>query len=135
MENPQEIEFKSIQEFLDYLPEEELEIVLFLRKIVLECMPDCKERLAYNVPFFYRHSKICYIWPASIPWEKVSNGVGIGFCKGASLLDETFETISFSSKSLFSSIKEIDVDSLKQQIYEAISIDEQIVKARRRKIQ
>tara|TARA_R110000868_G_scaffold403157_1_gene680146 strand:+ start:27121 stop:27306 length:186 start_codon:yes stop_codon:yes gene_type:complete len=61
MENPQEIEFTSIQEFLDYLPEEELEIVLFLRKIVLECMPDCKERLAYNVPFYYRHSKICYI--------------------------------------------------------------------------
>ncbi|SEA90362.1 protein of unknown function (DU1801) [Flavobacterium gillisiae] len=135
MENPQEIELTSIQEFLDYLPEEELEIVLFLRKIVLECMPDCKERLAYNVPFYYRHSKICYIWPASIPWEKVNNGVGIGFCKDASLLDETFETISFSSKSLFSSISEIDVDSLKQQIYQAISIDEQIVKARRRKIQ
>jgi hypothetical protein len=27
-----------------------IEIVLFLRKIVLECM-DCKEKLAYNVPF------------------------------------------------------------------------------------
>lgn len=135
MKNPQEIEFKSVEEFLGNLPESELEIVLFLRKIVLECMPDCKERLASNVPFYYRHSKICYIWPASIPWEKVSSGVGVGFCKGASLLDETFETASFSSKSLFSSIKDIDVVSLKQQIAEAISIDEKIVKARRRRIQ
>lgn len=135
MENPQEIEFKSTEAFLDYLPKEELEIVLFLRKIVLECMPDCKEKLAYNVPFYYRHSKICYIWPASIPWEKINNGVGIAFCKGASLLDETFETATFNSKSLFYSIKDIDVVSLKKQINEAILIDEQIVKARRRRIQ
>jgi hypothetical protein len=41
MENPQEIE-SNLHEFLDYLPEEELEIVLFLRKIVLECMPTVK---------------------------------------------------------------------------------------------
>jgi hypothetical protein len=98
-------------------------------------MPDSKEKLAYNVPFYYRHSKICYIWPASIPWGKVSSGVGIGFCKSASLLDETFETATFSAKSLFSSIKEIDVTALKAQIREAILIDEQIVKARRRRIQ
>jgi hypothetical protein len=135
MENPQDLQFKSMDDFLEYLPEEEKEIVLFLRKIVLECMPDSKEKLAYNVPFYYRHSKICYIWPASIPWGKVSSGVGIGFCKSASLLDETFETATFSAKSLFSAIKEIDVTALKAQIREAILIDEQIVKARRRRIQ
>lgn len=135
MENPQDLQFKSMDDFLEYLPEEEKEIVFFLRKIVLECMPDSKEKLAYNVPFYYRHSKICYIWPASIPWGKVSSGVGIGFCKSASLLDETFETATFSAKSLFSSIKEIDVTALKAQIREAILIDEQIVKARRRRIQ
>jgi hypothetical protein len=135
MGNPQGIQFKSIEEFLDYLPEEELEIVLHLRKIIVECITDCKERLAYNVPFYYRHSRICYIWPASIPWGKVEKGVAIGFCKGASFLDETFETTKFISKRTFTSVKEIDVDLLKQQIYEAVLIDEQIVKARRRKIQ
>jgi hypothetical protein len=51
----------------------------------------------------------------------VTSGVGIGFCKGSSFLDETFETTDFSSKSLFSSIKEIDVVSLKQQIYERLT--------------
>jgi hypothetical protein len=135
MENPQQIAFKTIDEFLNHLPEKELEIVLFLRKIILECMPDLKEKLAYDVPFYYRHSKICYIWPASIPWDKVKSGVGIGFCKGKSLLDQTFETTTFSSKSLFSSIQDIDVVALKQQLHDAILIDEQIVKARRRKIQ
>ena len=131
MENTQGIEFKTVEEFLDYLTADELEIVLFLRKIILECMPDCKEKLANNVPFYYRHSRICYIWPATIPWQEVSNGVAIGFCKGDSLLDETFTTAKFT----FDSVKEIDIAFVKQQIQEAILIDEKIVKAKRRKIQ
>jgi hypothetical protein len=135
MGNPQGIRFKSMDEFLDYLPEEELEIVLFLRKIILECITDCKEKLAYNVPFYYRHSRICYIWPASIPWGKVEKGVAIGFCRGDLLTDETFKTSKFISKLTFTSVKEIDVPFLKQQIYEAVLIDEQVVNARRRKIQ
>ncbi len=131
MGNPQKIHFDTIEEFLDYLPVDELEIVLFLRKIILECMPDCKEKLAYNVPFYYRHSRICFIWPASVPWGKVAQGVAIGFCKGDSLMDESFATTKFT----FNSIDEIDVDLLKQQIQEAILLDEKIVKAKRRKIQ
>ena len=135
MKNTQEIELKTFDEFLDYLNDEELEIVLFLRKIIFECMPDCKEKLAYNVPFYYRHARICYIWPASIPWGKVEKGVAIGFCKGTSFLDETFETTKFASKQIFNSVSEIDVALLKQKIYEALLVDNQIVKAKRRKIQ
>ena len=135
MGNIQKLEFKTTEEFLDYLSEGELEIVLFLRKVIFECMPDCKEKLAYNVPFYYRHSRICYIWPASIPWGKVDKGLAIGFCKSASFLDETFETTKFASKQIFNSVSEIDIVLLKQQIHEAILIDNQIVKAKRRKIQ
>lgn len=135
MGNPQGIQFKSIDEFLDYLPEKELEIVEFLRKIILESIFDCKEKLAYNVPFYYRHSRICYIWPASVPWGKVEKGVAIGFCKGELLSDETFKSENFMSKLTFNSIQEIDVPLLKQQIYDAVLVDEQLVQAKRRKIQ
>ena len=135
MGNTQGIEFKKVDEFFDNIPEDELEIVLFLRKIILECMPDCKEKLAYNVPFYYRHSRICYIWPATVLWEKIPKGVAIGFCKGDAFLDETFTIEKFASKLTFNSVKEIDVPFVKQQINEAILIDEKIVKARRRKIQ
>lgn len=135
MGNPQGLQFKTTDDFFDYLTEEELELVLFLRKIILECIPAVKEKLAYNVPFYYRHSRICFIWPSSIPWGKVDKGVAIGFCKGDLLTDETFKTTKFISKLVFTSIKEIDVDFLKQQIYEAVLIDEQIAKAKRRKIQ
>jgi hypothetical protein len=135
MGNTQGMQLNTVDEFLDYLPAGELEIVLFLRQIIMECMPDYKEKLAYNVPFYYRHSRICYLWPAIIPWDKVSKGVAIGFCKGDSFLDETFVTEKFASKLTFNSVKEIDIAFVKQQIYDAILIDEKIVKARRRKIQ
>jgi hypothetical protein len=49
-------------------------------------------------------------------------------------LDETLQR-QMDSKLTFNSLKEIDVAFVKQQIYEAILIDEKIVKARRRKIQ
>jgi uncharacterized protein YdhG (YjbR/CyaY superfamily) len=135
MGDTQDIQFKKVEELLDYLPENELEIVLFLRKIILECMPDCKERLAYNIPFYYRHSRICYLSPATIAFGKISKAVTIGFCKGDSFLDETFATAKFASKLTFNSVDEIDVALLKKQVFEAILIDEKIVKARRRKIQ
>jgi hypothetical protein len=70
-----ENKFKSLDDLLCYLPQ--IGNRPFLRNIVLECMPDCKEK--YNVPFYYIVIPICYIWPATIPgkfercgyWSKV----------------------------------------------------------------
>ena len=79
----QNVQFNSVEEFPDFLPEDELRIVKFLRAIIKECIPACKEKLAYNVPYYYRHSRICFIWPASIPWGKVEkHGVMLGFTNG-----------------------------------------------------
>jgi hypothetical protein len=50
MENPQKIEFKSLDDLLCYLPQEELKSS-FSSQHCLECMPDCKEKMASNVPF------------------------------------------------------------------------------------
>jgi hypothetical protein len=65
----QDVHFRSIEEFLDYLSPDELKIVEALRKLILECIPDCEEKLSYNVPFYRRHLNICYIWPPSITWD------------------------------------------------------------------
>jgi len=66
--NPQKIKFKNVNDFLESLPNLELELVEILRNLILESIPDCKEKLAYNVPFYYRHSRVVFIWPASVPW-------------------------------------------------------------------
>jgi hypothetical protein len=57
--------------------------------------------------------------------------VAIGFAKVIHF-DETLQRQNWTLLT-FNSLKEIDVAFVKQQIHEAILIDEKIVKARRRK--
>lgn len=79
----QDVSFRSIQDFLDYLPADELVIVEKLRELIFQAIPDCHEKLAYNVPFFKRQANICFIWPASVPWGNMQQqGVRLGFTKG-----------------------------------------------------
>ena len=123
----QPMAFKSVTEFLHYLPEDQLLIVEALRHLVLECLPGCTEKLAYNVPFFYRYSRICFIWPAAVPWGAIKSGVQIGFCKGALLSDTAYLTSDGRRSVLvkrFHSPKEIDADRLRALLYAAVLIDE-----------
>ena len=79
----QNVNFKNLDEFFDFLPEKELELVSHLRRIVLECIPNCKEKLSYNVPYYWNHSRVCFIWPSSITWGNVkTKGVRFGFVNG-----------------------------------------------------
>jgi hypothetical protein len=61
-----------------------------------------------------------------------SERCGYWFCKGDSFWMKLLQR-QMDSKLTFNSLKEIDVAFVKQQIHEAILIDEKIVKARRRK--
>jgi hypothetical protein len=128
--NPfQNIDFRSVNDFLGYLPSSELLITERLRSIIQECIPDAKEKLAYNVPFYYRYARICFIWPSSVPWGNIKDGVLIGFCKGYLLSDvsylETGTRKEVYTKTFYSP-KEIDVNQLKQLLYEAVVIDEDL---------
>lgn len=84
MKNPFQkgLSFKTADDILDYLPEEERKLLEILRSLVLDCIPDALEKISYNVPFYSRRKRICFIWPASIPWGGVKDGVALGFTKG-----------------------------------------------------
>ena len=71
--------FANVQEFLAYLPDEQLEIVELLRALVQEVHPAAREKLAYNVPFYYHPKRFCFIWPAAVPWGGLQSGVALGF--------------------------------------------------------
>lgn len=125
--------FESMDDFLNFLPQKELEIVQFLRKLVLECFPNPIEKLSYNVPYYYRHSRVCFIWPSSIPWGNVKlNGVLLGFCNGNLLRDEMNFLEKGNRKQVFAktfqTIKDIDPDIVKTYIIEALFVDEQLKK-------
>lgn len=128
MNNIQPTKFKSIGEFLDFLPPDELKIVEHLRSIIFESLPDCKEKLAYNVPYYYRFSPICFVWPASVPWSGVDAGVALGFCRGHLLSDEIGYLEKRNRKEVrtktFRSEKQIERNLLRSYLLEAKEIDE-----------
>ena len=133
----QSVKFRNIDDFLEFLPQEELEIVEFLREIVYECVPDVKEKLSYNVPYFKRFYNICFIWPASVFWgsKKTYEGVRFGFTKGYLMQDEHDYLDKTNRKQVymrdFKSIEEIDVQVLKSYLFEAVVIDEELFKAKK----
>jgi hypothetical protein len=69
----QNVKFASVDEFIDFLPEDEKKIVVALRNIVLDQVNGVKEKLSFNVPFYHKHKAICFIWPASVLWGSKKN--------------------------------------------------------------
>jgi hypothetical protein len=128
----QSVKFKSIEEFLDFLPAEELAITERLREIVLTCLPEAKEKLSFNVPYYFLRMAVCFIWPASILWGKKQTyqGVRFGFTKGYLMEDALGYLDKGNRKQIywkdFQTVEEIDVPLLKTYLQEAILIDEVI---------
>jgi hypothetical protein len=69
------MKIKNLVELFEILPENERIITDMLRQIILETIPDyCKEKISYNVPFFYGNKGICIIWPSTIPRGGIKSG-------------------------------------------------------------
>lgn len=122
------IKFRSLVEFWDYLPEDERIITDVLRQIILETLPPhCKEKLTYNVPFYYGKRRICLIWPASVPWGGIKKGVLLGFCQGNKLKDKDHYLTHGTNKQIFYKIyhstDEIDAEAVINLLREAIELD------------
>jgi len=135
MSKMQALDFRSVEDLLAFLPQDEARIARQLRELVLQCIPDAKEKLSYNVPFYSRFTRICYIWPGSVPWgSKTKKGVDIGFCRG-NLLSDTGYLDKGNRKQVFTktfnSSKEIDAEALRQLLYEAVVMDEAMAKKNR----
>ena len=132
----QNVHFESVDEFLDYLPEDELKIVQKLRDLIHQALPDCIEKLSYNVPYYKRHSNICFIWPSSIPWGNMKQeGVRLGFTKGYLLEDTAGYLDKGQRKQVYCKdyldIKDINGDILLRFLYEAALLDEERARQKR----
>jgi len=122
------IKFQSFVEFWDYLPEDERLIVDVLRQIILAQLPkNYKEKLSYNVPYFYGNRRICLIWPGSVPWGGIRSGVLLGFCQGY-LLDDSENYLTHGTNKqvyykIYHSADEIDEAAIVKLLHEAIELD------------
>ena len=123
------IKIKSLLQLFEVLPENERIIVDVLRQIILENLPPtCKEKISYNVPFFYGNKGICIIWPAAIPRGGIKEGVLLGFWYGNRLNDTDNYLTHGTNKQIFykiyKSAEEIDEDSIVKLLKEAIKLDQ-----------
>lgn len=122
------IKIKSLLQLFDILPQEERIILDVLRQIILENLPDrCKEKISYNVPFFYGKKGICIIWPSTIPRGGIKEGVLLGFWYGNKLKDEDNYLTHGTNKQIFYKIyktaEEIDEEAIVKLLKEAVKID------------
>ena len=125
----QNVDFNDVEDFLDYLPKDELAIVKILRALIFECIPNCQEKLSYNVPFYRRKKNIFFIWPSSIAWGKMKQrGVRLGFTSGYLMRDEINYLDKGERKQVyykdFYSVADIEIDLLKTYLFEAGLIEE-----------
>jgi len=118
----------SLPHLFDRLPENERIIVDVLRQIIIENLPPtCKEKLAFNVPYFYGNKGICIIWPATIPRGGIKRGVLLGFWQGNKLNDTDNYLIHGINKKvfykIFKDVEEIDEAAIVKLLKEAIKVD------------
>jgi hypothetical protein len=122
------VKISSLLHLFDRLPENERIIVDVLRQIILENLPPgCKEKLAFNVPYFYGKKGICIVWPASIPRGGITQGVLLGFWQGNKLNDaDNYLTHGTNKKvfyKIFKDVEEIDEAAIVKLLKEAVRID------------
>lgn len=122
------MKIKNLVELFQLLPENERIIVDVLRQIILETLPShCKEKISYNVPFFYGHKGICILWPSAIPRGGIRKGVLLGFWYGNKLKDQDHFLIHGTNKQIFYKIyhspEEIDDKPIIKLLKEALVVD------------
>ena len=118
----------SLLQLYKILPEQKRLIVDILRQIVEENLPDCcKEKISFNVPFFYGRKGICIIWPATVPRGGIKKGVLFGLWYGNRLKDVDRYLTHGTNKQIFYKIyqdaDEIDEKAIVKLLKEAIEVD------------
>ncbi len=129
----QNVAFKSMGELLSFLPEDQLSIVEALRELVIATVPNIKEKLSFNVPFYSLNKGICYIWPGAVSWgSKTWEGVEFGFNYGNLLSDEANYLLRGNRKQVynkrFHSVEEINEELLAAYLLEAAENDEMMLR-------
>lgn len=112
----------------DVIPDHERILVDVLRQIIIEHLPSHgKEKISYNVPFFYGHKSICLVWPSAIPRGGIKSGVMIAFWYGHRLPNQHNYLDHGTNKQIyykiFQTVDDIDLDALGEILKEAVALD------------
>lgn len=131
----------DIEDFIAELPADERLIVKKLRTIILETEPRLQVKFSYGVPYFFHHRRVCFLWPIShlppgytVPPEEKTK-VTLGLCYGNHLSNAQGLLLKEGRKQVYVikyiSVKEIDEQSVREIIQEAVLIDESFKKKKK----
>jgi hypothetical protein len=132
---------QEVEDIIAVLPQDERLILKRLRSIILDTDPHVQERISFGVPYYYHNRRICFLWPTSlIPCgysKPVEEKVTLGLCYGNLLSNEQGLLIAENRKQVyvirFSKASDIKDQPIREIIQEAILIDEQFGKSKKRK--
>lgn len=118
---------KNFDSFLDALLPEEQSICLRIRDLILINFPHLKETWAYGAPFYKGRSRVCFLYPASLPYSGVKTGVNFGFNCGH-LLSNAQGLLNLGERKEVAYIplttaKDIREDILLEILHEAVILD------------
>ena len=133
-ESKSPVKIRSLLQLYEAITEEERLITDVLRNIIIDNLPaNCKEKISFNVPFFYGNRGICIVWPASIPRGGITKGVLLGFWHGNKIKDVDHYLTCGTNKQVFykiySSVDDIDEKAIVQLLKEAIALDHTFTKS------
>jgi len=119
---------RSIVQLYELLPGNERIITDVLRELIRDNLPaTCKEKISYNVPFFYGNKGICIVWPATVPRGGIKKGVLLGFWYGNKLKDVDNYLTHGTNKQIFYRIyqtpEEINSKAIEKLLNEAVKLD------------
>ncbi len=117
-----------VTEMIENLPPDEKKIAYALRSIILDTLPSLREKLSYGVPYFFHKSRICFLWPASVPNGGILQGVSLGFCKGYLMANEEDFLQAHGRKQVFAItyLRALDVNPtlIRQWLHQAFLLDQ-----------
>lgn len=119
---------KDFDSFLEAINPAEQAICLRLRQLILDNFPKLKETWAYGAPFYKGHSRICFFYPASLPYSGIESGVNFGFNR-AHLLSNEQSLLDLGDRKEVAYIhlkseKDLQEDVFLEILHEAILVDE-----------
>lgn len=122
------MKIKNLVDLFAILPENERIMLDVLRQIIIETLPEyCREKISYNVPFFYGNKGICIVWPSTVPRGGIKKGVLLGFWYGNRLNDVDRFLDRGTNKQIFYKIyqepEDIDDRPIKKLLREAVKLD------------
>lgn len=124
------VKIKSLLQLYELLPETERIIVDVLREICHAALEgNAKEKISFNVPYFYGNKGICIIWPSTIPRGGIKKGVLFGMWYGNKLKDANGYLTHGTNKQIFYKIfmsaDEINVKAVTKLLKEAVAVDKE----------